>query len=79
MRVGPDGQVVSAQLLEATTPEMGQAALAMIDTWKFTPATKKDGTPCYAALTINHDFEARREGGGARQGEHLTRPEGRAP
>lgn len=37
--VGPDGQVVSAQLLEATTPEMGQAALAMIDTWKFTPVT----------------------------------------
>lgn len=57
--VGPDGRVASAQLLEATTPEMGRAALAMIDTWVFTPATKKDGTPCFAALAIEHDFKAR--------------------
>jgi TonB family protein len=45
-----------AQLVEATTPEMGQAALAMIDTWVFTPPTKKDGTPCFAGLTMEHDF-----------------------
>lgn len=59
--VGPDGRVASAQLQEATTPEMGRAALAMIDTWVFTPAAKKDGTPCYAALAIEHDFRMRSE------------------
>ncbi len=59
--VGPDGRVASAQLQEATTPEMGQAALAMIDTWVFIPAAKKDGTPCYAALAIEHDFRMRNE------------------
>ncbi len=57
--IGPDGRVASAKVLEATTPEMGQAALAMIDAWEFTPATKKDGTPCYSALAIEHDFKPR--------------------
>ncbi len=57
--VGPDGRVASAQLVEATTPEMGQAVLAMIDTWVFTPPTKKDGTPCFAALAMEHDFKPR--------------------
>lgn len=60
--VGPDGTVVSAQVLEATTPEMGAAALAMIDTWVFTPPAKKDGTPCYAALAIEHEFRPRGTG-----------------
>lgn len=55
--IGPDGRVTSAKLLESTTPEMGQAALAMIDVWEFTPAAKKDGTACYAALIIEHDFK----------------------
>ena len=59
--VGPDGRVASAQLLEATSPEMGHAALAMIDTWIFTPAAKKDGTPCYAVLGVEHDFKIRSE------------------
>jgi len=59
--VGPDGKVAMAQLIEATTPEMGLAALAMIDTWVFTPATKKDGTPCFSSLAIEHEFRPRSE------------------
>ena len=57
--VGPNGRVISAKLQEATTPEMGLAALAMIDTWEFTPPAKKDGTPCFAAVAIEHDFKAK--------------------
>lgn len=62
--IGPNGRVVSAKLQEATTPEMGLATLAMIDTWEFTPPAKKDGTPCYAAVAIEHEFRAR-DGGDA--------------
>lgn len=58
--VGPAGNVVSARLDEATTPEMGRAALAMIDTWGFKPARKKDGSPAFAALSISHDFSINR-------------------
>jgi TonB family protein len=54
--VGPNGMVVKSKILQATTPEMGQAALAMIDTWHFTPAKKKDGTPLFAALGLEHNF-----------------------
>jgi TonB family protein len=54
--VGPNGQVVKANVLQATTPEMGLAALAMIDTWHFTPAKKKDGTPMFCVLVLEHNF-----------------------
>jgi len=54
--VGPAGQVLQAKLGETSTPEFGQAVLAMIDTWKFKPAMKKDGTPCYANLNAEYDF-----------------------
>ena len=54
--VGPDGRVVSAKLQEATTPELGLALLAMIDAWRFKPARKKDGTPCYAGLGSEYEF-----------------------
>lgn len=59
--VGPTGRVVAAKVVSATTPAMAQAALAMIDTWEFKPARRADGTACYAALRIRHDF---RHGGG---------------
>jgi TonB family protein len=55
--IGPAGRITASQLLGASHSEMGQAALAMIDTWEFTPPKKKDGTPCYAALTIKHEFK----------------------
>ena len=54
--VGPEGNVVKATVIQATTPEMGMAALAMIDAWHFKPATKKDGTPTFALLALEHDF-----------------------
>lgn len=54
--IGPDGRVAGAKVAEATTPEMAQAVLAMIDTWEFTPPEKADGTRCFAAMAIQHDF-----------------------
>jgi TonB family protein len=54
--VGPDGRIHQARILEATQPEMGQATLAMIDAWRFEPARKKDGTPCYAMVGIEHEY-----------------------
>jgi TonB family protein len=55
--IGTDGRVVMAKALEATTPEMAQAVLAMIDTWVFTSPEKADGTRCFATLTIRHEFK----------------------
>lgn len=55
--IGPNGRITASQLLGASQPEMGEAALAMIDTWEFTPPKKKDGTPCFAALTMRHEFK----------------------
>lgn len=57
--IGRDGYVISSRVLQATTPEMGQAALAMIDAWEFKPARKKDGTPAYAAVGLTHSFGLR--------------------
>ncbi len=54
--VGPQGRIVASKLISATTPEMGEAVLAMIDTWEFKPAQKADGTPCFAAFSIQHEF-----------------------
>ncbi|MFZ5494597.1 MAG: TonB family protein [Verrucomicrobiota bacterium] len=54
--IGPHGRVVAAKVIESTTPEMEQAVLAMIDVWEFKPAEKADGTPCFAAFSIKHDF-----------------------
>ncbi|MBI2497303.1 MAG: TonB family protein [Opitutae bacterium] len=60
--VGPQGRVIMAKLLEAATPEFGQAVLAMIDAWRFQPAQKKDGTPAYARLGGEYDFKANGRG-----------------
>lgn len=54
--IGPDGRVVQSRVVEATTPELGQAALAMIDTWRFKPARKKDGSLASAMIGIEHEF-----------------------
>lgn len=54
--IGPTGRVASARVLEATTPQMGQAVLAMIDAWEFKPARKKDGSPALAAVGLEHVF-----------------------
>ncbi len=55
--IGPKGKVIKASVIQATTPEMGLAVLAMIDTWEFTPARKADGTLAFAAVTIEHTFD----------------------
>lgn len=60
--IGPDGKISAAKLVEATTPEMGLAALATIDAWQFTPPTRKDGAPCSAATSIDHEFKPAGEG-----------------
>jgi TonB family protein len=54
--VNPQGKVVLPQVVEAATPEMGLATLAMIDTWAFTPPKKKDGTACYAGISMTFKF-----------------------
>lgn len=54
--VGPNGRVVDAAVVESVQPEFGAAMLAMIDTWIFTPPAKKDGTPCYALLSMQYAF-----------------------
>jgi len=58
--ISPDGRVAGAKILEEPAPELGLAALAMIDTWAFTPPAKKDGTPCFAAISMKFDFQTGR-------------------
>ncbi len=60
--VGPNGRVSSSQVLQAGLPELGPAVLAMIDAWRFTPPKNKEGQPCYAALTMRHDFRPNNNG-----------------
>jgi TonB family protein len=60
--IGPAGDVIKARLMEATMPEMGLAALAMVDAWRFNPARKKDGTPCYATIVVGQEFVPTRLG-----------------
>lgn len=54
--VGGSGRVVATQVMAATTSEMGQAALAAVETWVFTPPEKKDGVPCSALLVADVSF-----------------------
>jgi TonB family protein len=54
--VGPDGRIAAATVLEASAPEFGQAALAMVDRWRFKPARLADGSPACAMLSIEHEF-----------------------
>lgn len=54
--IGPSGRVVHAKVIEAATSELGRAVLAMLETWKFKPARKRDGSPCYAILSFEHNF-----------------------
>jgi len=55
--VGPDGRVQQAKVRSATVPEFGEAVLAMIDAWQFTPPRRKDGTPCGAILGSEYEFK----------------------
>lgn len=61
--IDPRGRVAQSQLVSATTPDMGLAALAAIDGWRFNPARKADGTPSWAVFGLEFGFD--RNGGDA--------------
>lgn len=51
------GRIAQVRVKESTGPEFSQAALAMIDTWKFSPARRKDGTAIPTVLGLEQDFD----------------------
>jgi TonB family protein len=53
--VGPTGKIMGAKLSEASSPEFGQAVLAMLADWEFAPATKA-GQPCGAVFAMKYEF-----------------------
>lgn len=53
--VDPDGRVRQTRVLEATHPDFGHAAAAMLETWRFNPA-KKNGQPSATLLRITLEF-----------------------
>ncbi len=53
--IAPDGSVAQSTVVNATRPEFGQAAIAMIDEWKFQPAMK-DGKPTWALMNMKQKF-----------------------
>jgi TonB family protein len=54
--VGPGGSVVDLEVVSASAPEFGAAALAAIETWAFKPASREDGTACMALLGETLEF-----------------------
>lgn len=56
--VDPEGQVVATRVMKTTDAALGEAIVAMIDGWRFKPARKADGTPCYALITLTRQFLA---------------------
>ena len=55
--IGPLGRVVKVELDEGATPEFGLAVRAMLDACRFNPAKKKDGSPAFAYVGIEYNFE----------------------
>jgi len=53
--VDADGRVRQTRVLEATHPDFGHAAAAMLETWRFKPA-KKNGQPSAALLHTTLEF-----------------------
>lgn len=53
--VDPDGRVRQTRVLEATHPDFGHAAAAMLETWRFKPA-RKNGQPSAALLHTTLEF-----------------------
>jgi TonB family protein len=50
------GRVVEAKIITATEPAFGEALAAAIESWRFKPAAKKDGTPTPAFARLKFDF-----------------------
>lgn len=61
--IGPHGRVEAVHVLEATTAAMGEALRAMVETWTFNPAKKRDGKPCRAVFGLTFDFNPDGVGG----------------
>lgn len=55
--IGPDGRVIVQRIDGGAAPEFVLAVRAMLDSCRFNPAKKKDGTPAYANLGIEYDFQ----------------------
>jgi TonB family protein len=55
LTVSPAGDVVQAEVVQATLPEFGLALVAAAETFKFDPALK-DGHPIQAVLRIEQEF-----------------------
>lgn len=53
--IDPDGRVRQTRVLEATHPDFGHAAAAMLETWRFKPA-RKNGQPSAALLHTTLEF-----------------------
>jgi TonB family protein len=54
--IDPQGRPRRIEVREATQPEFGAAASAMIAAWQFTPA-KKGGKPTWTMLAKKHTFD----------------------
>lgn len=52
----PDGGVVLAKVVEASSPELGGAAVAAVESFRFKPA-RRNGAPCGAILAMQFDFK----------------------
>ena len=57
LAVGPAGDVVQAEVVEATLPEFGLAFVAAAETFRFDPALK-DGHPVQAVLRLEQEFSS---------------------
>lgn len=53
--IAPHGGIFATKILESPHPELGGAAVAAVETFKFEPATRK-GKPCGASLIMEFDF-----------------------
>jgi TonB family protein len=56
MLVDPTGHVAQVKIAENPPEPFAGAARAMAAMWEFKPATKTDGTPCFALIGIALDF-----------------------
>lgn len=56
--IGKTGTVESTEIVEATTPGMGMAAAALLESCRFSPPQGADGTPCLARATMEHQFDS---------------------
>ncbi len=63
--VGPDGEVLTAKTEGEEHPDMNRAAIAAVQTFKFDPPRKADGTACGAVLNLDFDFFLSTERGDA--------------